>query len=102
MLEKLVVAVFAELSLSLHIVFSARDWRIFWNIGHTPATDTAFHLSPAATTRWKTPAVLFAYIDIVCHIQPHFSIGVGTGEGVAISSRLQNTVTRVLPPLVQV
>ena len=37
-----------------------------------------------------------------CHIQPYFPVCLGTGDGVLSAALSQNTVTRVLPPLVQV
>ena len=37
-----------------------------------------------------------------CYAQPHFPVCSGAGEGVIFAALSQNTVTRVLPPLVQV
>ena len=68
-----------------------------------PAQNVALHLHPMGAVGTRAAVSFSVQIDnIICHAQPHFSIGVEAGEGVAISSRLQNTVTRVLPPLVQV
>ena len=102
LLEKLIVAVFTELPLSLNVIFSLGDRRVFRNVGQTPAQDAALHLLSSGAACFRAPVALFAHVDIVCHTRPHFSICVGAGEGEIILIRLQNTVTRVLPPLVQV
>ena len=44
LLEKLIVAVFTELPLSLNVIFSLGDRRVFRNVGQTPAQDAALHL----------------------------------------------------------
>ena len=68
-----------------------------------PAQNAAIHLHPTAPIGTIAAVLIFVQIDnIIYNVQPHFSIGVGAKEGVALSSRLQNTVTRVLPSLVQV
>ena len=103
MLAKLVVAFRAKLSLFLDIVFSLGDRRVLGNIGQISAQNAAIHLHPTGAVGTRAAVSFSVQIDnIICHVQPHFSLGVGAGEGVAISSRLQNTVTRVLPLLVQV
>ena len=82
MLAKLVVAFRAKLSLSLDIVFSLGDRRVLGNIGQMPAQNAAIHLLPSGAVGTRAAVSFPVQIDnIICHIQPHFSIGVGAGEG---------------------
>lgn len=77
---------------------------MFWGtlVRYQHRTQRSIFSHLALLARERRFLFLSKLIILFAMCKPHFSIGVGAGEGVAISSRLQNTVTRVLPPLVQV